>query len=170
MSLGCQDGVCGEAGSVLAPFTWAQNPFLGPSRAGSCCMAPARREALPREPWAACGRTQRKSEQFWSREGSSNANSTMLNASEPGCKLLRAEIWPFLGCGRDIYCTPWNRDPDYGCSCSYKNDKWDVFLLRFVLFFLYHHHLCVIGVRKKLSHLWGRSGLPTAKLLFSTVV
>lgn len=163
MALGCQDGVCGEAGAVLAPFPWAQSPFPGPLQGWFGLHGSARREALPQEPWAACGRTQRKSEQFWCREGSSNANSTVLSASEPGCKLLRAGICPFLGCGRDIYCTPWNRDPDYGCSCCNKNGKWDVFLLRFVLFFLYHHP-CVIGVRKNLSHLWGRSDLPPAKL------
>lgn len=40
----------------------------------------------------------------------------MLSAFESGCKLLRAEVCPFLGSGRDIYCTTCNRDLGYRCS------------------------------------------------------
>lgn len=158
--------------------------FWDPSRAHSCCVAPGRREASPREHWAGVAGPKGNLSSFEAGRDQAmpRGRFKMLNASESGCKLLRAEICPFLGCGRDIYCTPWNRDPDYGCSCCSKNDKWDVILLRLVLFFLYltkktelqqtqdNHHLRIISVRKKCSHLWERSALPTAKLSFNAVV
>lgn len=125
------------------PVLWVQHPspsglpgFLCPAGPGTG-LAPAaqlraggKRSRVLWEHWSVRGWTQRKPDQFWSRDlGMPTGSFRMLGASKSGCKLLRAEICPFLGSGRDICCTTCNGHLDYSCSYCSSSDKLGVFLL-----------------------------------------
>lgn len=82
------------------------------------------------EQWLVRGWTQRESDPFWSRkQGMPTECFRIPGAPKSICKLFVTEICPFLGGGRDIYCsTTCSRDLAYGWSCCSSNDKWGGFL------------------------------------------